>query len=127
MGQLLDVKKIQTVKPIKEERNIGETLGNCGVQKDCGKSAFSVHLYSGRGNEEAPKICINGKYVFAKDLNDAGRGFNIAVVNPKTKTYSRIGRFDTYLQDSSNLEIFLEMLNEGDIILAVVNDDASRK
>ncbi|CAD5116276.1 DgyrCDS5183 [Dimorphilus gyrociliatus] len=127
MGQLLDLQKLYTAKPALPGSQIGETMSNCGVPKDCGKSAFAVHLYSGKGNEESPKICINGKYVFAKDLNDAGRGFNIAIVNPKTKSYSRIGRFDTYLQDSSNLEIFLEMLNEGDIILAVVNDDASRK
>lgn len=34
--------------------------------------------------------------VFAQDLNDAGRGLNIAVVNPSTKEVYRIGHFDTF-------------------------------
>lgn len=34
--------------------------------------------------------------VFGQGLNDAGRGLNIAVVNPSTKEVYRIGRFDTF-------------------------------
>ena len=31
------------------------------------------------------------------------------------------------ISDSSNLEIFLEMMNPDDIIMAVIHDDASKK
>jgi len=34
---------------------------NCGVDDDCGDSAFSVQLYSGDRNIDPPKICVNGK------------------------------------------------------------------
>lgn len=34
--------------------------------------------------------------VMSKGLNDAGRGLNFAVVNPKTKDVIRLARFDTY-------------------------------
>jgi len=32
----------------------------------------------------------------AGGLNDAGRGLNIAVVNPRTKDVIRVGHFDTF-------------------------------
>jgi len=34
--------------------------------------------------------------VMAGGLNDAGRGLNIAVVNPRTKDVIRVGHFDTF-------------------------------
>ena len=40
---------------------VGAEMVNCGVEKDCGDSAFSVQLYSGDRNIDPPKICINGK------------------------------------------------------------------
>jgi hypothetical protein len=60
-------------------------------------------------------------------VNDAGRGFNIAIVDPIEIEVVRVGHFDTYGEDSSHLEIFLEMIKEGEIVLAVTHDDASRK
>lgn len=65
--------------------------------------------------------------MLAKGLNDGGRGINIAVVSPTSKQVLRVGHFDTYNEDSSNLEIFLEMLNDKEIVVAVSNDDASKK
>ncbi|KAK2188800.1 hypothetical protein NP493_121g04006 [Ridgeia piscesae] len=105
---------------------VGSLVDKCGVSVSCGTTAFPVHLFTGKGNSDGPKICVNGKYVMADGLNDGGRGFNIAIVNPKTMLVSRVGHFDTYAQDSSNLEIFLEMMNADDIILAVIHDDASK-
>lgn len=34
--------------------------------------------------------------VMAAGLNDAGRGLNIVVVNPRTKDVIRVGHFDTF-------------------------------
>jgi len=36
--------------------------------------------------------------VLAKGLNDGGRGFNIVIVDPKTKDVIRVGHFDTYAE-----------------------------
>jgi len=34
--------------------------------------------------------------VMAGGLNDAGRGLNIVIVNPRTKDVIRVGHFDTF-------------------------------
>ena len=36
--------------------------------------------------------------VLATGLNDGGRGFNIVIVDPKTKEVIRVGHFDTYAE-----------------------------
>lgn len=63
----------------------------------------------------------------ASGLNDAGRGFNVVVYDPKVKEVVRVGHFDTYTDASSNFEIFLEMVKEGEIVLMVTHDDASKQ
>ena len=56
----LEVKKPQVAE---EQTNmkLGEMLANCGITKGCGSESFPVHLYTGRGNSDGPKICVNGK------------------------------------------------------------------
>ena len=39
----------------------GQEAPNCGVNQTCGTEAFPVHIYSGNGNTEGPKICVSGK------------------------------------------------------------------
>lgn len=34
----------------------------------------------------------------AKGINDAGRGFNVVVIDSKTKEVIRVGHFDTYAE-----------------------------
>ena len=62
-----------------------------------------------------------------KGLNDAGRGLNLVVVNNETRRIDRVAHFDTYAEDSSPLEIFLEGVRHGEIVIATTFDDASRK
>lgn len=62
-----------------------------------------------------------------KDLNQAGRGLNIVVMNATSGDVLRVGRFDTYAQDSSALEIFLEEMIDGEMIVVVSFDEASTK
>ncbi|KAI0215994.1 hypothetical protein LSAT2_031940 [Lamellibrachia satsuma] len=40
---------------------VGQELDKCGVKDNCGTTAFPVHLYTGKGNSEGPKICVSGK------------------------------------------------------------------
>ncbi len=55
----IEVKKaeIEDSKSMK----MGEELPNCGVKDGCGPESFPVHLYSGKGNSDGPKICVSGK------------------------------------------------------------------
>ncbi|XP_064633675.1 protein O-linked-mannose beta-1,2-N-acetylglucosaminyltransferase 1-like [Lineus longissimus] len=109
----------------------GWELPNCGLEHPCGPNTFPVHIFTAKGRNnirnKGPKICVNGQYVLSAGVNDAGRGFNIAIVDPIEIEVVRVGHFDTYAEDSSHLEIFLEMIKEGEIVLAVTHDDASRK
>ena len=34
----------------------------------------------------------------AKGINEAGRGFNVVVIDPNTKEVIRVGHFDTYAE-----------------------------
>ncbi|CAF0885021.1 unnamed protein product, partial [Didymodactylos carnosus] len=103
----------------------GSSLRNCGLAEKCKDNEFAVHVYTGKDNNDEPKICIDGKYVMAKGINDAGRGLNIAVVS-NGKEVIRTGHFDTWQDDSTNLEIFLENLEDNVILIAVTFDEASQ-
>jgi hypothetical protein len=74
---------------------IGAMLNNCGVVDKCNDNEFPVHLYTGKDSDDEPTICVDGKYVIAKGVNDAGRGLNIVVV-AKEKRIIRTGHFDTW-------------------------------
>lgn len=64
--------------------------------------------------------------MIARGINDAGRGINIVVVG-NGKEVLKTAHFDTYVEDSTNLEIFLEGLNDNVVIIAVTFDEASTK
>jgi len=64
--------------------------------------------------------------VIARDTNDAGRGMNIVVIG-NGKEIIKVARFDTYAEDSTNLEIFLENLYDNVILIAVTFDVAATK
>ena len=74
---------------------IGAAVKNCGLPETCKQNEFAVHLYTGKDNNDEPKICVDGKYVIAKGLNNAGRGLNIVVVS-NGKEIIRTGHFDTW-------------------------------
>lgn len=73
----------------------GSSVQNCGLERACQDDEFAVHVYTGKDNNDEPKICVNGKYVISKGLNDAGRGINIVVVSNE-KEILRTGHFDTW-------------------------------
>ncbi|UJR23354.1 hypothetical protein I4U23_026366 [Adineta vaga] len=111
---------------VKKDGNIvtGTSIKNCGLSEMCKENEFAVHVYTGKDKDDEPKICVDGKYVMAKGINDAGRGINIVVVS-NGKEVIRTGHFDTWQEDSTNLEIFLENLEDNVILIAVTFDEAS--
>ncbi|CAM4802124.1 unnamed protein product [Rotaria magnacalcarata] len=105
---------------------VGTIIKNCGLTATCKENEFAAHVYTGKDNNDEPKICVDGKYVIAKGINDAGRGLNVVVVS-NGKEVIRTGHFDTWKDDSTNLEIFLENLEDNVIIIVVSFDEASLK
>lgn len=99
---------------------------NCGLREPCKQNEFAVHVFTGKDKTDEPMICVDGRYVIAKNTNDAGRGINIVVVG-NGKEVIKVAHFDTYAEDSTNLEIFLEGLYDNVILIAVTFDEASTK
>ena len=38
----------------------GSEYPNCGASQSCADDEFSVHIYTGTRNKDAPKICVDG-------------------------------------------------------------------
>jgi len=85
---------------------IGRSIKNCGLTETCQENEFAVHVYTGKDNNDEPKICVDGKYVIAKGINDAGRGLNIVVVS-NGKEVIRTGHFDTWQEGKINKFLFI--------------------
>ncbi|GFO23160.1 protein o-linked-mannose beta-1,2-n-acetylglucosaminyltransferase 1-like [Plakobranchus ocellatus] len=117
------------VAPVLSGKDIekGERNENCGLPSACAEDSVSAAVFTGQGNEKKPSICINGDIWMADKTNDAGRGFNIVVLDPTTFQVTKVTHMDTYDKDSTDLELLLDSLDDGDIIVAVVSDEASRK
>ncbi|XP_064091087.1 protein O-linked-mannose beta-1,2-N-acetylglucosaminyltransferase 1-like [Macrobrachium nipponense] len=106
---------------------VGEILPNCGLQYVCPHNHFPVHVFSGKSNNDMPKICVSGKYIIQKDINNGGRGMNLVIVDSHQMKAVHARRFDTYAMDSSEMELFLlREVRNGDILIAMTFDEASR-
>ncbi|CAK9295168.1 unnamed protein product [Gordionus sp. m RMFG-2023] len=135
VGQLipnfvLESDKIKETKDIRiVQSSVNTSCGECSIDNsDHDRSPnIPVHIYIGKGDKDFVRMCINGIYYFDKKLNGGGRGLNIAHIDEKSKGVVRLGHFDTYNEDSSSLEIFLESLQVGDTIIVASFDDASSK
>ncbi|VDD87817.1 unnamed protein product [Enterobius vermicularis] len=86
-----------------------------------------MSFYSGKNKDDAPRVCVNGRIVIDRDLNDAGRGLNLVVLDVKTREVIRVGHFDTYEQEDNQLISFLEHLKDGEILAVVSFDEAASR
>lgn len=59
--------------------------------------------------------------------NNIGRGLNIALVNGKSGQLLKVGSFDMYSGDVTQLETFLQEIKDGTIMLVATYDDAATK
>ncbi|GMT26211.1 hypothetical protein PFISCL1PPCAC_17508, partial [Pristionchus fissidentatus] len=104
---------------------LGEEWVQCGHTPACHVDLLPMHFYSGANKDDYPRMCVGGRMVFAAGLNEAGRGLNVAVIDSKSRKIVKTGHFDTYEKDSTDLELFLDGLVEGDIVAVVSFDEAS--
>ncbi|ETN82170.1 hypothetical protein NECAME_08099 [Necator americanus] len=84
-----------------------------------------MHFFTGEHKDDSPRLCVGGYMVFDRGLNNAGRGLNLAAVEPKTGRISSVAHFDTYQDDSTALEEWLENVSLGDVVAVVSFDEAS--
>ncbi|EFO18119.2 hypothetical protein LOAG_10377 [Loa loa] len=119
------VAQLSVVKGQKMNVKLGAELPNCGHPKNCPEDEIPMLFYSGKDKDDAPQLCVNGRLIMDRDLNSAGRGLNLVVLDSKTHQVMRTGHYDTYLEDSSALVLFLEQLSPGEIVAVVSFDEAS--
>ncbi|WAR26796.1 PMGT1-like protein, partial [Mya arenaria] len=119
------VKSVEEVLP--KLVKLGDVMKNCGMVNSCPWKKFPVRVSTGEKDQVFPEICVNGRIVIGKDINGGGRGLNVVVVDPYTGTPKSASRYDTYEKDSLTLELYLETLSPGDIVILVAFDDGARK
>ncbi|XP_070192367.1 protein O-linked-mannose beta-1,2-N-acetylglucosaminyltransferase 1-like isoform X3 [Littorina saxatilis] len=106
---------------------LGEALPHCGRSSQCPKGTVSVGTFTGFENAKPPYICVNGRIIMSENLNKGGRGFNVVTLSSQSLQPVTLMHADTYTSDSTDLELYLEALVNGDIVIAVVADDGAKK
>uniref|UniRef100_A0A8R1XTN2 ILEI/PANDER domain-containing protein n=1 Tax=Onchocerca volvulus TaxID=6282 RepID=A0A8R1XTN2_ONCVO len=119
------VAQLSAVKGQKMKVNLGAELPNCGHSENCPEDEIPMFFYSGKDKDDSPQLCVNGRLIIDRNLNSAGRGLNLVVIDSKTHQVMRTGHYDTYLEDSSALVLFLEQLSPGEILAVISFDEAS--
>ncbi|XP_045167316.2 protein O-linked-mannose beta-1,2-N-acetylglucosaminyltransferase 1-like [Mercenaria mercenaria] len=127
LGPVLPVEEVMYQLVSSKIVNVGKPMEYCGLKTDCSDREFSVMVSTGSDSTKLPEICVSGYMIMDSEVNNAGRGMNVVVVDHHTGKAKSVTRFDTYEKDSLNLELHLESMMAGDIVIAVAFDDASRK
>jgi beta-1,2-N-acetylglucosaminyltransferase len=105
----------------------GARLEHCGLEQACPHGSVAVAVDTGHGNQRQPSICVGDFVRMDGATNDAGRGFNVVILDQETLEPTRLSHLDTYTFDSTDLELMLESLHAHEIVIAVIADDASKK
>ncbi|XP_077486887.1 protein O-linked-mannose beta-1,2-N-acetylglucosaminyltransferase 1-like isoform X2 [Amblyomma americanum] len=106
---------------------VGERIPNCGLPQPCANESFAVHIFTGKDHHDQPRLCVDGKYILGANLNSGGRGMNVAIIDSVTRFVQHVSHFDTYEEDSSQLETLLLNLRQGDILILLTFDEPTRK
>lgn len=99
----------------------------CANKRDCPADHFAFRIISGAANVVGPSICFEDRILMSTVKNNIGRGLNIALVNGKSGQLLKVGSFDMYSVDVTQLETFLQEIKDGTIMLVATYDDAATK
>lgn len=127
LGPVLPIASVLPLILSASKVKLGRALENCGLPKSCPTHHLAVMVSTGKDSTVLPEICVNGYMVMDGQLNNAGRGMNLVIIDGSTALCKATARFDTYEKESENMDAFLAQLDYGDLVLAMAHDDASRK
>ncbi|NXK49733.1 FAM3D protein, partial [Chauna torquata] len=99
----------------------------CGNQRSCPTYHFAFKIISGAANVVGPSICFDDEVLMSNVKNNIGRGLNIALVNGTSGQLLKVGTFDMYSGDITQLETFLQEIKDGTLVLVATYDDAATK
>ncbi|XP_071817787.1 protein O-linked-mannose beta-1,2-N-acetylglucosaminyltransferase 1-like isoform X2 [Apostichopus japonicus] len=114
---------LENVSPVKNTNS-----AMCGMKLPCSGNETAVKIVSASLENTAllpVSFCVNGKEKFA---NIGGRGLNFLVYDLDWGSVIRSQSFDTYVSEaeSDRLVEFLREVNERQLLIGAVSDDASR-
>ncbi|XP_066183168.1 protein FAM3D [Sylvia atricapilla] len=99
----------------------------CGNQKSCPQNYFAFKIISGAANVVGPSICFEDLVLMSSVKNNIGRGLNIALVNGTTGQLLKTDTFDMYSGDITKLQVFLQGIKRGTLVLTASYDDPATK
>ncbi|VDM60163.1 unnamed protein product [Angiostrongylus costaricensis] len=105
--------------------HLGAEWEGCGIPEKCGFDEIPMHFFTGEHKDDWPRLCVGGRMVLDRGLNGAGRGLNLVSIEPKTGRVSSVAHFDTYQDESTALEQWLDNLPLGEVLAVVSFDEAS--
>ncbi|KAE9415915.1 hypothetical protein Angca_009292, partial [Angiostrongylus cantonensis] len=105
--------------------HLGAEWKGCGIPEKCGFDEIPMHFFTGEHKDDWPRLCVGGRMVLDRGLNGAGRGLNLVSIEPKTGRVSSVAHFDTYQDESTALEQWLDNLPLGEVLAVVSFDEAS--
>ncbi|KAJ1359576.1 hypothetical protein KIN20_018342 [Parelaphostrongylus tenuis] len=126
--QRIDVEKMAALSGSLSANRVvrlGPEWKGCGIPEKCTSDEIPMHFFTGEHKDDWPRLCVGGYMVFDHGLNDAGRGLNLVSIEPKTGRVSSVAHFDTYQDESTALEQWLDNLPLGEILAVVSFDEAS--
>ncbi|NWY55079.1 FAM3D protein, partial [Chionis minor] len=103
------------------------TRHKCGNQNSCPPNYFAFKIISGAANVVGPSICFEDTIFMSSVKNNIGRGLNIVLVNGTTGQFLKMGTFDMYSGDINKLDVFLQGIKDGTIVLTASYDDPATK
>ena len=61
MGKITKVNVAEMHVNSEDRIVVGSMLKNCGLREECKPDEFAVHVYTGKNDQDEPKICIDGR------------------------------------------------------------------
>ena len=61
MGVLTPVKVNEMHVNSQDQIVVGSVVKNCGLREECKPDEFAVHVYTGKNDQDEPKICVDGR------------------------------------------------------------------
>jgi hypothetical protein len=61
VGPVTPVKLVELHINSQEKIVVSSILKNCGMREECKPDEFPVHVYTGKDNQDEPKICVDGR------------------------------------------------------------------
>jgi hypothetical protein len=61
VGQIKPIKSAEMHVNSQDRIVVASIVENCGMREKCQPDEFAVHVYTGKNEQDEPKICVDGQ------------------------------------------------------------------